>query len=359
MRRLLLGFILLLVCSTIVFGAESDVLPEIGEDVLLQELPSEASELLGDMDISNTGIFESFVSVFTKALGKITKSIREGLRTAGILLIILLLCKICNTFETRRSVCIIVGALGILSAVMGSVGSMIRLSRDTVCTLTEYGGFMLPIMASALAVSGNPITAGGLHGLTVLFSQILMNLITDLLIPGVYLFLSLSTVEVALQNTLLGELREFLFWIMSKTLRIFMYIFTGFLSLTGVISGATDALTVKTTKAAVSGMIPVVGSILSDASDSLLAGAAIVKNTLGIFGMIAVLSIGILPFLRVGIQYLILKITAACSGTIAMKEHTALLKHISSAMGLLLAITGTCTVLLLISGICFLRVTAF
>ena len=106
-------------------------------------------------------------------------------------------------------------------------------------------------------------------------------------------------------------------------------------------------------------MVPVVGSILSDASDTLLAGAATVKNTVGIIGMTAVLGIVIVPFLRIGIQYLIIKATAACSGTVALKEHTALLKHISSAMGLLLAMTGACAMLLLISGVCYLKVCAF
>lgn len=359
MRRCVVLFVVMMLCSTSVLATESQDLIGIREDDLIQELPCEASELLEDININNPSWIDSVLSVIVNAFGKLTDSIRQGLRTSGILLIIALLCGVCSTLSTNQSMCVIVGALGIFSAVLGSVGAMIRLSGDTIKTLTEYSGLLLPVMASAMAVSGNPIAAGGLQALTALFCQLFMRIIINVLIPGVYLYLALAVGEAALQNTLLGELREFISWIIEKVLRILMYVFTAFLSMTGVISGSTDALTVKTTKAAVSGMVPVVGSILSDASDTLLAGAATVKNTVGIIGMTAVLGIVIVPFLRIGIQYLIIKATAACSGTVALKEHTALLKHISSAMGLLLAMTGACAMLLLISGVCYLKVSAF
>ena len=359
MKRIAIVLLVLLLCTLSVYGEEASQGSEAEKEALLRELPEEAAELMEGVDSQNPKFVDSVVSLFTKALERTSGGLREGLRTSGILLIIVLLCGICSTLSSGRSVCVIVGALGIFSAVMGSIGAMVQLSKDTVTELTNYSALLLPVMASAMAVSGCPVTAGGLQALTALFAQLLMRLITKVMIPGVYVFLALAAGEAALQNPLLGELREFLSWLIQKTLRILMYVFTAFLSLTGVISGGADALAVKTAKAAVSGMIPVVGSILSDASESLLAGASAVKNTIGIIGLTAVLSISILPFFRVGLQYLIMKGTAACSGTVGLKEHTALLKHLSTAMGLLLAMTGTCAVLLLISGVCYLKVTGY
>jgi len=54
-----------------------------------------------------------------------------------------------------------------------------------------------------------------------------------------------------------------------------------------------------------------------------------------------------------------MKGTAACSGAVGLKEHSAMLKHVTSAMGLLLAMTGICGLLLLFSGVCYLKVSAF
>ena len=139
-------------------------------------------------------------------------------------------------------------------------------------------------------------------------------------------------------------------------LRVVLFVFTGYLTVTGVISGSADAAAVRATKAAVSGMVPVVGSILSDASETLLASASALKSSMGVFGMLAVLAICLTPFLKIGAQYLLLKGTAAVSGTIGMPQQVKLVKHAATAMGYLLAMTGACALMLLISVVCFLKV---
>jgi stage III sporulation protein AE len=356
MKRILLCFLILLCCISTVNGAETET-PD--PDALLQELPEEAADLLQGTAPEQEGFIHTAMLLLFRALGKSTDSIRQGVKASGTLLAIVLLCGICSDFSSEASLCRVVGAIGLCTAVIDSVGAMIALSKDTITELSNFSTLLLPVMAASMAVSGSPVAAGGLYGLTALFAGLLSRVILKFLVPGVYLFLSLATAEAALGNSVLGDIREFLFWIMEKSLRILMYCFTAFLSLTGVISGSADALALKTTKAAVSGMIPVVGSILSDASESLLCGTATIKNTVGIVGMIAVLGITILPVIRIGIQYLIMKGTAACSGTVGLKEHSTMLKHVTSAMGLLLAMTGICGLLLLISGVCYLKVSAF
>ena len=356
MRKIPILILLILLCILPVRAEEGESLTVPDQNTLTDGLSEDASDLLEEIDISNPQIMDSVISIFTNALGKATDSLRQGIRTSGILLLISLLCSVIGNLSTRRSTIIIVGVLGIYGAVLGPVGAMIQLSRQTIQELADYSAILLPAMASAMAVSGSPITASGLQALTTLFSQLLMRLITNFLIPGIYLYLALVAAEAALQNKLLGEIREFLSWLMEKSLRISLYMYTIFLSITGVISGTSDQLVLKTTKNAVSGMVPVVGGILSDASESLITGASVIKNSIGVAGLLAVLSITIVPFIRVGLQYLLLKGTVACSGTIAMAEHTSMLKHISSAMGLLLGMTGTCSALLLISGVCCLKV---
>ena len=98
--------------------------------------------------------------------------------------------------------------------------------------------------------------------------------------------------------------------------------------------------------------------MISDASETLLASAGILKNSVGIFGMLAVLAICLLPFLKVGIHYLLLKLTAAVSGTVGHPAHVSLIRHFSTAMGYLLGMCGACGLLMLISSVCFLKVAS-
>ena len=127
------------------------------------------------------------------------------------------------------------------------------------------------------------------------------------------------------------------------------------MGLTGVISGTTDAAALKVTKTTISSVVPVIGNILSEASEAVLVGAGVVKNAAGVYGMLAILAVCFEPFALIGIQYLLLKLTAAICSVFATKQATELISDFSDAMGMLLAITGTICLMLLISTVCFMK----
>ena len=74
-------------------------------------------------------------------------------------------------------------------------------------------------------------------------------------------------------------------------MKIVLYAFTGYIGFTGVVSGTTDAMAMKAAKLTISGAVPVVGGILSDASEAVLVSAGIMKNAAGVYGILAVLAI--------------------------------------------------------------------
>ena len=116
-----------------------------------------------------------------------------------------------------------------------------------------------------------------------------------------------------------------------------------------VITGSADAVTVKVAKAAISGVVPVVGSIISDASETVLAGAGMLKNTIGVFGTLAILAACAYPFLQLGVQYLLYKLTAFLAGVVGAPGLCKLIDGLGGAFGLILGMTGSCAVLLLVS----------
>ena len=97
------------------------------------------------------------------------------------------------------------------------------------------------------------------------------------------------------------------------------------------------------------------GNIISDASEAVLVSAGIMKNAAGVYGLLAILAIWIGPFIQIGIQYLLLKLTSGICEMFAVKSMAELMKDYSTAMGLVLAMTGTECLLFLISTICFMK----
>ena len=165
----------------------------------------------------------------------------------------------------------------------------------------------------------------------------------------------MSAANSATGEALLKRIRDLLKWVMSWCLKTVLTVFTTYMGLTGVVSGTADAAAVKAAKTAISAAVPVVGGILSNATESVLVGAGLMKNVAGIYGIFAVLAIFLEPFLKIGIHYLMLKLTAAACGVFGCKEMTDLIGDFSEAMGLLLAMTGSVCLMLLISMVCFLK----
>jgi stage III sporulation protein AE len=132
-------------------------------------------------------------------------------------------------------------------------------------------------------------------------------------------------------------------------------VFVGYISISGIISGTADQTAVKATKLTLSGMIPVVGGILSDASETILVSAGLIKNALGVYGFLSIVAITITPFLLIGINYLGLKLITAFAGIFVSKTISKLLDDFTGALGMVLGMTGSVCLIQLISIVCFLK----
>ena len=106
---------------------------------------------------------------------------------------------------------------------------------------------------------------------------------------------------------ILKKLCGFVKWLSVWILKMILYVFTGYIGITGVVSGPTDAAALKAAKLTISGFVPIVGGILSDASEAVLVSAGVVKNAAGIYGILAIGAVCLGPFLKIGLHYLMLK----------------------------------------------------
>lgn len=221
---------------------------------------------------------------------------------------------------------------------------------EAIYNMETLGDVLLPAVSMATAASGSPAMAVVKHGATILFSDFLLRLIHSLLIPLCYAFVAANVAWAALANEGLKRLAGFLKWLITMVLSVVLLVFVGYLNLSGVISGGADAATVKAAKFTLSNLVPVVGGVISDTAETLLAGAAILRNAAGVFGMLAVLGICVAPFLNLGAHYLLYKGTAALAATAAGSGRlTGLIEALGTAFGLILAMTASCAVLLTVA----------
>ena len=316
-------------------------------------VPDGAAEIM-PQDTGDLG--GSILSMLQKAFAELNPQIVQSAGICLCLIAAVMLIGILRQLPGKSiSVVEFAGVLAVAGILLHQTNSLVNMAANTVMELSEYGKLLLPVMTAALASQGGITGSAALYTGTAVFDTILSGAIARLLIPLVYIFLALSVACAATGEELLQRLRNLIKWLMTWGLKILLYIFTGYMGLTGVITGTADEAAVKATKLTMSGMIPVVGGILSDASEAVIIGAGMMKNAAGVYGMLALIAIWITPFLHIGISYLFLKMSAAVCESFGVKRISGLIKNFSEAMGLLLGMTAAVCILLLISMICFMK----
>lgn len=354
MRKILTLIVLALLLCTTAFAEE-----DYGADALMDGLDAETQELLGDASPTQTADFtKTLYSIFSNAVTGAESSLREAVRTACVLLLTVMLCGFAENMNGRFSprLCTMAGALGITAACTRDLTGMMGLAAETIERITAYCTLSLPVMASTAAASGALTSGTVLYTAANLFSDVLLQVMKRLLVPTVYAFAAVACAECACAQPKLGKLRELLGWVITNGMKLLMYGFTGFLTVSGIFSAGADEAAVKAAKSAVSVMLPVVGGIVSDAADSVLAGAKLLRSTVGVFGLLAALAVGLLPFFRIAAHYLALKLAAAVGGTVGSSELSSLLSSLASAMGFMLAMVGCAVLMAMVSFVCFMKV---
>ena len=241
------------------------------------------------------------------------------------------------------------GALAITALTMTDVAAMIGLGRETLRRMDDFAQALLPVMAALTAATGRVSGAAVGQGVTVLFSQLLLDAMDGLLIPLIDGYVAVSCAWAAVDSPGLKKLGELMKGAAALILTGLLLAFVGYLTASGAIAGSVDAAAVKTAKLAISRAIPVVGGILADASERVLAGGGVLRGTVGTAGMLVVLAICLTPFLHLGLHYLVYKAAAALCALIAQPRLSGLIDALGGAFGMVLGMTGAGALVLLVS----------
>jgi len=329
------------------------VLPVSSMDFTAPEVPDDAQAL---MPVETDSFGQDLLFILKNALNVLQPDLLAAAGTCLSLIAVVMLISLLRRVSDKSGKSVVLaGVVAVGMILLRQSNTLINLAAQTVTELSEYGKLLLPVMTAAMAAEGCAITSAALYAGTAVFDAFLGSIISWLLVPMVYMYLALAIANSATGESMLKGIRDFIKWLLTWLLKTILYIFTGYMAITGVVSGSADAAAIKATKLTISGMVPVVGGILSDASEAVIVGASVMKNAVGVYGLLAVAAIWITPFLKIGIQYLLLKLTASVCAVLDVKEISGLVQAFSTAMGLLLGMTGAVCFFQLISTVCFMK----
>lgn len=316
------------------------------------ELPEDSREFLEDLSPLDGSARAAFGRIAAAGRERAHRALAEAVRTGCVLLIVCVLLSLADTLETGERTLEYAGFAGV--AAIGAAGlsdfdSCLAMGLDSLRALCDYSKALLPALAGAAAMSGNAGASAAKYAASALFMDLLLECASSVVAPGVCALCALSIADAAVGNSTLKAVKKLLKTVCGLLLTALSMAFTGYLAVSGVIAASADAMTARLAKTAVSTALPVVGSILSDAAGTLAAAAGVLRGSIGLFGMAAVLGVCLGPFVSLGAKVLAFRLSAAVCQCVADKRFAALMEDLGTCFGMILAVNGAGALMMFVS----------
>lgn len=361
MRRFAWMLLFLLLWMPQCLASDTEEIGDFGGSAAAQQLPDEAQKQLNDwdsLDISSAG--ERAKSMISKGFQTSEGKLRQSLGLCVSMFGVVLLSSVLRTMAQGEALGAVelAGVLGIAMLAYGQISGFFTQMTSTVDQMAVFCGGLFPALASAMAAMGKLGSSTALYAVTTAVCGVMSRGIELVFLPGISCYMALTTADYALGDDSLKLLGDTLKQLMTTALKFLVIGFTAYLSITGVISGSADSAAIRAAKLTISTAVPVVGSMIADASETLLVSAGMVRGSLGILGLLGLLAVSIGPFLQTGCSYLMLRCTAAAAAATGEKKLSGLISAMAGAVGLITAVTGVCVLLMTIGCVCFMGGTA-
>lgn len=240
---------------------------------------------------------------------------------------------------------------------MKNFADIISMVKDSIGNMMGFMNSLIPILMTLLVTTGNIVSSGMLQPILLFIITFIGNFVITIIVPIVLISTALGIISKISDNVQIDKITAFLksgtVWILGIILTLFVSI----ISLEGSLTSSVDGITAKTTKQVVSGAIPIVGKILGDAVDAVLGCSSIIKNAVGVVGIIIIVGICVIPIIKLAMLTIVYYLGAALCQPIADGKIVKLLDDMGGTFKMLLAIMFSISVMLIIGVTLVLKIS--
>ena len=331
----------------------------LGISTFLSDSQKYTQDVFGDIDINE--IFTASISgnmdnnmimdiIFT-LLGD---NLKSTLVTIGSVMIIVVIHSILKAIsenlgnENVSKIAYYIEYILIITLIMTNFSSIITEMKTAVQNLTGFANTLIPLLITLMITTGNIVSSGMLQPILLLMVTFISNFMTNILIPIALVATALGIISKISDQAQVGKLSKFLnssmVWILGTVLTLFVSV----TSLEGGLTASVDGVTAKAAKTAISSVVPVVGSILGDAVNTIMGCSNIIKNAVGVVGILVIIAICIRPIIQLAALTITYYLGAALCEPIADQKVVGIMEQMGGTFKIFLAVLFALTVLLII-----------
>lgn len=317
----------------------SSVRENIGEDFNFKNM---ANEIINKNNIN-------YKKIFMKLLDLFFKEISSAIKGAITIFIVVVIMAVLSNLELEKKsditkiahlACFIV----IATITIATFVDTVKMLTNVVHTQTTLMQVISPFLLAVLIATGKITTTGIIQPLLLFLASFVGGVITYFVIPLLSISVAFNVICSISENIKLEKMSKIFSSVSLWTVGVVLTVFLGVLSLETSLSTSVDSLGVKTTQAAVSNFVPVVGKFFSDSLEVVVGATKIIGKTGGVIGIIGIIVVAIVPIFKLASIMGIYMLLAALVEPISNDELTS--KYLSSIantyktmLGVLIGIT--------------------
>jgi len=227
--------------------------------------------------------------------------------------------------------------LVLVALIVKTFFNIVTVAYSLVKAITGFMNVLLPVIIIMMNLSGN-IFSGNVISISLVFIiNFFASMMTYFVIPALSFGFVLSIMDNLLTDINISYLVSFIKQSVLFIMGIFSCLFLGILSIQGSLFASLDSLSLKTAKFAVSKLVPVLGSLISDSADTVIGFVKVIKNSVGLIGVLVLISLLLLPFINMLCSIVTLKVSAFISQPLTDPRVSKALNDASTFLSLLFA----------------------
>lgn len=330
-----------------------NVISEQGREWLNEVLPNFSFSDFATQ-ITNGGSFFEPDKILNTILRIFSKELYSSMKILGVILAIMVIGAILENLRTSFKKESFLNS-GMICVVL-IIGLSIEVFNGT-CTyaknltedITSLMWVILPAMVTLLAGGGYTMTGAIAHPVLLFMCNVFAEVFDKVLIPLSVAYLAIALSDMMSTTIELGKLKELIKKCYNFLLGIVMTLFTGMLAVGSFAGVALDSVGARGVKFALSNMVPFVGRSLSDAMGAVVSASMMLKNVLGVSGIVCMAAMCIVPVIKIAVIVLCIRLSAAVCEPIANKKSIQVLTYIADSLSMINAAVIATMVMMVIA----------
>lgn len=224
-------------------------------------------------------------------------------------------------------------AIGVIVVVLGRyVISVNGIINSTINTMQSIQNIIFPILLTMMGAIGATSSVAIYTPITTILNTTVSMIMTKFLYPLYLLSFALIVVSVITKRIKLDKFITFISTLFKTSLGFVFTLFSGIFVIKGISAGKYDSVSIYTTKFAVKNYIPLIGSYLSEGFNYIMLSSVLVKNAIGLAGVILILVVVLSPVVYLLVLKLLLGLTASFVDVLGCNTISSIVDKVAKIM---------------------------